>query len=80
MPAKDAKRTGSRCARQRVLERGSFSRDKESTSMRVLVIEDEMQLARHITRALFRTGHEASAVHDGAEGLRAALEIGRAHV
>ncbi len=42
--------------------------------MRVLVIEDEMQLARHITRALFRTGHEASAVHDGAEGLRAALD------
>ena len=42
--------------------------------MRILVIEDEMQLARHITRALFRTGHEASAVHDGAEGLRAALD------
>ena len=42
--------------------------------MRILVIEDEMQLARHITRALFRTGHEASALHDGAEGLRAALE------
>jgi DNA-binding response OmpR family regulator len=32
-----------------------------------------MQLARHITRALLRTGHEASAVHDGAEGLRTAL-------
>lgn len=42
--------------------------------MRVLVIEDEMQLARHITRALFRTGHEASAVHEGAKGLRAALD------
>lgn len=42
--------------------------------MRVLVIEDEMQLARHITRALFRSGHEASAVHDGAEGLRLALD------
>ena len=41
--------------------------------MRVLIIEDEMQIARHITRALFRTGHEASAVHDGAEGLRMAL-------
>jgi DNA-binding response OmpR family regulator len=42
--------------------------------MRVLVIEDEVQLARHITRALFRTGHEATAIHDGAAGLRAALD------
>lgn len=42
--------------------------------MRVLIIEDEKQLARHIARALFRTGHEATAVHDGAEGLRAALD------
>ena len=42
--------------------------------MRVLVIEDEMQFARHITRALFRAGHEAGAIHDGAEGLRAALD------
>ena len=41
--------------------------------MRVLVIEDEFQLARHVTRALTRTGHEASAIHDGAEGLRVAL-------
>ena len=37
--------------------------------MRVLVIEDESQLARHITRALSRAGHEAGALHDGAEGL-----------
>ena len=42
--------------------------------MRVLVIEDEKQLARHITRALFRTGHDASAVHDGVAGLRVALD------
>ena len=42
--------------------------------MRVLVIEDELQLARHVTSALFRTGYETKAVHDGAEGLRAALE------
>ena len=42
--------------------------------MRVLVVEDEKQLARHIARALFRTGHEASAVHDGLEGLNAALK------
>ena len=32
-----------------------------------------MQLARHITRALTRTGHEATAANDGREGLRLAL-------
>jgi DNA-binding response OmpR family regulator len=41
--------------------------------MRVLVVEDEMQLARHITRALVRAGHEARAVHKGEEGLNLAL-------
>jgi DNA-binding response OmpR family regulator len=41
--------------------------------MRILVIEDERQLAGHITRALTRNGHCLSAQHDGAEGLRAAL-------
>ena len=41
--------------------------------MRVLVIEDEPRLARNITTALMRHNHEASAWHDGAEGLRAAL-------
>jgi DNA-binding response OmpR family regulator len=42
--------------------------------MRVLVIEDEPQLARHITRALLRHGHEATAQHDGLLGLQSALE------
>lgn len=42
--------------------------------MRVLVVEDELQLARHVTSALFRTGHEVQAVHDGTEGLRSALD------
>ncbi len=41
--------------------------------MRILVIEDELQLAGHITRALVRRGHLASAQHDGALGLQAAL-------
>ena len=41
--------------------------------MRILVIEDETQLARHINRALERSGHIASAKHDGVEGLAAAL-------
>jgi DNA-binding response OmpR family regulator len=42
--------------------------------MRILVIEDEAQLARHISRALERHGHVASAQHDGVIGLRAALD------
>jgi DNA-binding response OmpR family regulator len=42
--------------------------------MRILVIEDEAQLARHINRALVRSGHIATAKHDGVEGLEAALE------
>lgn len=41
--------------------------------MRILVIEDERQLAGHITRALARRGHCLSALHDGAEGVQAAL-------
>lgn len=42
-------------------------------AMRILIIEDEQQLARHIATALQRHGHSASALHDGAEGLRVAL-------
>ena len=41
--------------------------------MRILVIEDERQLAGHITRALSRHGHCLTAAYDGAEGLSAAL-------
>ena len=42
--------------------------------MRILVIEDEPRLAGHIARALARHGHALATRHDGAEGLRAALE------
>lgn len=42
--------------------------------MRVLVVEDELQLARHISRAVFRSGHDALTANDGVEGLRLALE------
>jgi DNA-binding response OmpR family regulator len=42
--------------------------------MRILVIEDEPQLARHIARALSRHEHDPSEQHDGAAGLRAALD------
>lgn len=41
--------------------------------MRVLVIEDELPLARHIVSALVRHGHEAAARHDGEAGLQTAL-------
>ena len=42
--------------------------------MRILVIEDEPQLARHVTRALNRHGHTASARNDGAAGLQTAID------
>ncbi len=41
--------------------------------MRILVVEDEAQLARHVVRALTRHGHVASSVQDGAEALRVGL-------
>jgi len=41
--------------------------------MRVLVIEDEKQLAGHVSRVLFRYGHAVSAQHDGPSGLASAL-------
>ncbi len=42
--------------------------------MRILVVEDEAQLARHISSALTRHGHTPITRYDGAEGLQAALE------
>ena len=42
--------------------------------MRIHVIEDERQLAGHVTRALTRHGHLASSCHDGVVGLQAALD------
>ncbi len=43
--------------------------------MHVLIIEDEAELARHISRALVRSGHLATIRHDGNEGLTAALSL-----
>lgn len=43
--------------------------------MHILIIEDEAELARHISRALLRTGHLATLRHDGNEGLAAALTL-----
>lgn len=41
--------------------------------MRILVIEDERQLAGQVSRALARHGHTVTPHYDGAEGLQAAL-------
>jgi len=41
--------------------------------VRVLVIEDEIQLARHISSALARHGHTPTARYDGDQGLKTAL-------
>jgi len=41
--------------------------------MRILLIEDEPQLARHIARALSRQEHEVTTEQDGLAGLQAAL-------
>lgn len=41
--------------------------------MRILVIEDERELARHICSALTRSNHEPRVAHDGQEGLQSAL-------
>ena len=38
--------------------------------MRTLVVEDEVRLARHVSRALTNAGHEAAVVHDGETALR----------
>ena len=43
-------------------------------NMRILIVEDETRLARHITSALNRRGHNSSACHDGAQGLHVALD------
>jgi DNA-binding response OmpR family regulator len=42
--------------------------------MHILIVEDEVRLARHISRALVSAGHDAIVVHDGESGLRASGE------
>jgi len=41
--------------------------------MHILIIEDETELARHVSRALSRNGHIVSSKQDGNEGLSTAL-------
>ncbi len=40
--------------------------------MRILIVEDETQLATHVSRALIRAGHSVEIRNDGAEGFEAA--------
>lgn len=42
--------------------------------MKIVVVEDELALARHIVSALRRQGHEVAACHDGAEAARQVLQ------
>src|SRR5207245_3652647 len=42
--------------------------------MRVLVVEDEIRLARHIASALTEAGDDAVVIHDGEEALRQAVD------
>ena len=46
----------------------------KSESVRILVIEDEVKLATHLSRALEAEGHEARVVHDGKVALVEARE------
>ena len=41
--------------------------------MRILVIDDEVRLARHIMSALTQEGHDATVVHEGEAGLEKAV-------
>jgi DNA-binding response OmpR family regulator len=50
------------------------SENLEKTPMRILIIEDEPQLARHVSRAISRNGHDPAVSHNGEEGLRLALQ------
>src|ERR1044071_6045334 len=42
--------------------------------MQILVVEDEVRLAQHISRALIEAGHEPAIVHDGETALGEAQE------
>ncbi len=52
-----------------------FAEARLGLRMRILVIEDEPQLARHITSALARHGHEVTTRQDGILGLQVALGL-----
>ena len=50
------------------MARGRWRR-RYHESMQILVVEDEVRLAQHISRALTEAGHEPTIVHDGETAL-----------
>ncbi len=42
--------------------------------MRILVVDDEVRLTRHVVSALTEAGHDPVAVHDGKAALRKTME------
>jgi DNA-binding response OmpR family regulator len=40
--------------------------------MRILIVDDEVRLARHVSSALTEAGHDAAVIHDGESALREA--------
>ncbi|HEY0368976.1 MAG TPA: response regulator, partial [Chthoniobacterales bacterium] len=42
--------------------------------MKVLVVDDEVRLTRHVVSALTEAGHDPVAVHEGEAALRKAIE------
>jgi len=45
-----------------------------TNEMRVLIVDDEVRLTRHVASALTEAGHDPVAVHNGEDALRAASE------
>ena len=48
---------------------GSRNQSSRSATMRILVIEDEIPLSRHIASALTEAGHDPIVIHDGETAL-----------
>jgi two-component system OmpR family response regulator len=42
--------------------------------MKILLVEDDVQIVEHVRHALTAAGHDVESVHDGAKGLSRALE------
>lgn len=49
-----------------------FYSEQDFNHMRILIVEDEVRLARHISRALTTAGHDVTVSHDGETALREA--------
>jgi DNA-binding response OmpR family regulator len=43
--------------------------------MRILVVDDEVRLARHVASALTEAGHDPVVIHDGETALGEAVDL-----